>query len=274
MSELIQFSFETRPIRGATDNQGIPWFVAKDVAEILGYDQTANGLKHCKGASILDELNKNNNLAPATKWIKEADVYRMVMKSTLPDAERFQDWVAEEVLPSLRKTGSYTVGQAQPAVIPPLQQATELAPAMVKAAEAFGFTGNQATLSANKAILKFTGINLLEAMGTSLIAPEKEALLTPTDIANRLGIGSRAANPLLIERGLQTSYYDHSHRICYEPTEAGKPYAVFVDTGKKHKTDGAPIRHLRWNSGVLKLLPATAGSIPPPPPMNLLEDFT
>ena len=51
MSELLPFAFENSYIRVAIDESGATWFVAKDVAEILGYGQTANGLKHCKGAS-------------------------------------------------------------------------------------------------------------------------------------------------------------------------------------------------------------------------------
>lgn len=169
------------------------------------------------------------------------------------------------------RTGKLAVLPQVTSTIPPLQQAARMVPDLLIAAELFGFTGNQATLSANKAIHKFTGINLLEAMGTSLVAPEKEALLTPTDIATRLGAKPRSANPLLIECGLQEAHRDHKNKVYYEPTEAGKPYAVFLDTDKKH-SDGAPVRQLKWRSGVLKLLPAAAG-IPPHPPMNLLEDI-
>lgn len=62
----------------AAEKDGVIWFVAKDVCVALGYDQTANMLKHCKQSANLDELNKINSLAPATKWIPESDLYRCI----------------------------------------------------------------------------------------------------------------------------------------------------------------------------------------------------
>ena len=109
MSNIVPLQFESHAVRAAVDEDGKPWLVAKDVADVLGYDQTSSALKLCKLASCLDEFNKSNGLAPATKWIPESDVYRLVLRSTLPSAERFQSWVVEEVLPAIRKTGSYAV---------------------------------------------------------------------------------------------------------------------------------------------------------------------
>jgi len=104
--QIVPFRFETIQIR-AVLNEDRPWFVAKDVASALGYSRTSDALEHTKNACVLPQLNQINGLAPATKWVAEADVYRMVMRSHMPDAERFQDWVVEDVLPSIRKTGHY-----------------------------------------------------------------------------------------------------------------------------------------------------------------------
>ena len=135
------------------------------------------------------------------------------------------------------------------------EEAFLLAPLAMKAAEAFGFTGNQAMLSANRSVTKLTGINLLEAMGqTSLIATERDGgqhtLLTPTDIEKRLGLKGKQANKLLVRAEFQTSYRDKKDRLHYEPTEKGKPFAVFLDTAKKH-SDGTPVRQLKWASSIL-----------------------
>ena len=121
-TDLTIFQFEHQQVRTITDEQGNPWFVARDVAACLGYDQTANGLKHCKYSSNLNEINKISNLAPATKWIPESDVYRMVLKSHLPSAEKFQDWLVEDALPQIRKTGSYSLPATSPTQIPVLEQ--------------------------------------------------------------------------------------------------------------------------------------------------------
>lgn len=106
-NSIVAFQFDTRQIRTALDAAGDPWFVAKDVSDCLGYSRTSDALEHAKRSGVLPQLNQINGLAPATKWVPEADVYRMVMRSNLPDAIRFQDWVVEEVLPQIRKTGAY-----------------------------------------------------------------------------------------------------------------------------------------------------------------------
>ena len=109
--EVSIFKFDSNEVHVAVDDKGVPWFVAGEVASALGYSETSKGLLHTRKPAILGDVNKINNLHPSTKWISESDVYRMVMKSHLPSAERFQDWVCEEVLPSIRKTGSYALGK-------------------------------------------------------------------------------------------------------------------------------------------------------------------
>lgn len=97
-----------------TDQDGEPWFYAKDVAVALGYTDTDQAVrKHCKRARMFNDFNpvkttglKSLNI-PGPKIIPESDVYRLVMRSKLEGAERFQTWVCEEVLPSIRKTGAY-----------------------------------------------------------------------------------------------------------------------------------------------------------------------
>lgn len=257
MSKLVPFSFDNHPVRAATDDQGTPWFVAKDVAEILGYDQTANGLKHCKGASVLDELNKNNGLAPATKWIQEADVYRMVMRSTLPDAERFQDWVVEEVLPSIRKTGSYSVQDAKPAKASPRPREIREAYASFRAiGKLIGLKGNMLELSANQATQTWTGVNPLALLGhAALEAETQEVLLTATDVGNRLGHNDRGktANRRLTEAGLQTNHRDLHNHLYYELTPLGEAFGMYQDTSKA-KGSGTPIRQIKWKASVVEFL--------------------
>jgi hypothetical protein len=97
----------------ASEKDGIVWFVAKDVSIALGYSETARMLEHCKQSTVLVELNKINSLAPATKWIPESDLYRCIMRSNKAEAEPFQDWVTGQVLPSIRKTGSYSAKTAK-----------------------------------------------------------------------------------------------------------------------------------------------------------------
>lgn len=124
MSNLQIFNFQSNSVRTAVDNNGEIWFVAKDIAETLGYTRTSDMLEHCKQCGVLPQLNQINNLAPATKWIPESDAYRATMRSHLPTAEPFQDWLAEDVVPTIRKTGGYQSQSSTPS-LPSFKEAIE-----------------------------------------------------------------------------------------------------------------------------------------------------
>jgi len=101
------FQFDHLPIRVLTDEHGEPWFVAKDVACHLGYTNPQKAVRdHCKAAKQVG-VNGTFTLDPQTVIIPERDVYRLVMRSKLPAAEKFEEWVVGEVLPSIRKTGAF-----------------------------------------------------------------------------------------------------------------------------------------------------------------------
>lgn len=106
MSNVLPFQFQAAEVRVIQDENGEPWFVAKDVAEALGYarpDQAVND--HCKGVetSPLESGGQVRHM----KIIPERDVYRLIMRSKLPSAEQFEEWVVGEVMPSVRKHGGY-----------------------------------------------------------------------------------------------------------------------------------------------------------------------
>ena len=84
-----------------------PWFVASDVAKALGYERPNDAVNaHCKKLNKFSYGNSPQGAMPYN-IIPESDVYRLVMRSNLPGAVEFQDWVVEEILPSIRKTGGY-----------------------------------------------------------------------------------------------------------------------------------------------------------------------
>lgn len=83
------------------------YFVASDVAKKLGYVNSSKAVNdHCKGVTKRYTLTKGGN--QELNFIPESDVYRLIVHSKLPAAERFEKWVFDEVLPSIRKTGSYS----------------------------------------------------------------------------------------------------------------------------------------------------------------------
>ena len=87
-----------------------PWFVGKDVAEILGYKEASKAVRQHvdeddKGGSILDTPGGKQNIT----IINESGLYSLILSSKLPTAKKFKRWVTSEVLPSIRKTGGYTL---------------------------------------------------------------------------------------------------------------------------------------------------------------------
>lgn len=102
-----------------THDDGSLWFIGKEVAEKLGYGNPHEAIRtHCKGVSEIRTPSKGG--MQTVKIIPERDVYRLVMRSKLPTAEKFEEFVVSEVLPSIRKTGSY--GQiAAPTVSQPAE---------------------------------------------------------------------------------------------------------------------------------------------------------
>lgn len=92
------------------EKDGEPWFVAKDVCDVLGYVNPRQTVAtHCKATSTVT-IHDGRQMRNMT-IIPERDVYRLIMRSKLPSAEKFEEWVVGEVLPTIRKTGSYSVPQ-------------------------------------------------------------------------------------------------------------------------------------------------------------------
>jgi len=86
--------------------EGKPYFYANDIAKALGYASPKDAItRHCKGA--INHRYLTNGGEQEARFIPEGDIYRLVIKSQLPSAERFESWVFDEVIPSIRKTGAY-----------------------------------------------------------------------------------------------------------------------------------------------------------------------
>lgn len=98
-------SVRTAEVNGKT------YFAGKDIAAALGYVETAKAIReHCKGVYEIDTPT-NGGVQPM-KYITEGDVYRLITHSKLPTAEKFERWVFDEVLPSIRKHGAYMTDEA------------------------------------------------------------------------------------------------------------------------------------------------------------------
>lgn len=114
MNAIVPFNFGDQPIR-IEDRGGAPWFVLADVCRVLGLANVGDA-----AARVRDNERDNIALTDAigreqmAVAVNEAGLYRLIMRSRKPAAERFSDWVVGEVLPSIRRTGGY--GAAAPAL--------------------------------------------------------------------------------------------------------------------------------------------------------------
>ncbi len=106
MSNLMKFEHKKFGMIRTITKDGEPWFIASDIAKALGYEKPRDAVaQHCKK---VNKFSYRDSPQPYN-IIPETDVYRLIMRSNLPNAVKFQDWVCEEVLPSIRKTGSYSL---------------------------------------------------------------------------------------------------------------------------------------------------------------------
>lgn len=94
------------------DNE--PWFSVADVCDVLGYSNSRKALSdHCRDAGVTKRYISSGGQQRQASFINEGNLYRLVIKSRMPAAEKFESWVCDEVLPSIRKTGSYSVAEVR-----------------------------------------------------------------------------------------------------------------------------------------------------------------
>ena len=226
MNQIVPFNFESTTLRVVTGDNGEPLFVGKDLCEALGYANHNDAIKqHCRGVAkrypIVDSLGRTQE----ARVLTEADMFRLIVNSNLPAAERFEAWVFEEVLPSIRKTGSYT---AKPARAVP-SEAFKLLPMVVRAARALGLDRNAAAISANQVVAKMTGTNVMQLLGNTHLDAEVQALVfTPSELGSRWAASVGAGQHALAEAGCKPRKASTGHRChrlrastgCWTPASA------------------------------------------------------
>lgn len=182
MSSLSVFDFNSNSVRVVLVG-GEPWFVAKDVYQALAISWT--------GAQVLNQLKDSwkqtqeipdpNGRLQTTWLINESAVYKITFRSNKPEAESFTDLVAEEILPTIRKTGKYEITSAQPTPI--------INPALAASREIAEIFQNLDGISPRLA-QRLTDIrmNQLERdLGFAALPPCESPLLGAVEIAEDLG---------------------------------------------------------------------------------------
>ena len=101
------FNFEGSQVRVVVDEKGEPWFIATDIAKLLGHESAKDAIR------ILDEDEKGGHLMPTIRGpqklstVSESGLYSLIFCSRKNEARKFKKWVTSKVLPAIRKTGSY-----------------------------------------------------------------------------------------------------------------------------------------------------------------------
>jgi prophage antirepressor-like protein len=227
---LIPFQFENASVRVVLGENGEPLFVGKDVCDALGYTNHNKAMNdHCRGVTTRYPLQTAGGMQNL-RVLTEPDVFRLVMKSELPSAERFEQWVFEEVLPTIRKTGAYAVGDAAPVTqqhlhLPsPETLAADCIQAKMRVAALFDVPLHLAQTAAVKdARLTYNvdHTDLLLAAPAQDNIKDEDVMLEPTPLGEIFGMGAKAMNIWLRDMGLQTKL-----GRGWEPTSAGAPLCI------------------------------------------------
>lgn len=240
MKNALQiFTYNGNNVR-TVERNGEVWFVAKDVADVLEIQNIRQNTVNLDD----DEKDVCKVYTPSGEQdmtvISESGLYALVLRSNKPEAKNFSRWVRKEVLPTIRKTGQFSINHEQPALPSGVLDGARLI------FETAGIKDNQLTLALDKVYKSYTGRSALQSGEVDLIAPSQSQLLTPTQIGSAFGLNARRVNEILAGAGLQ-----HKINDMWEPLEPGLKFAVMVDAGKKH-SNGTPIRQLKWDSSILE----------------------
>ena len=253
---------------------GEPWLIGKDVAAALGYSNASKAVmmhvdSEDKRKEMLEADSQNGNVVTATMLINESGLYSLVLSSKLPTAKKFKRWVTSEVLPTIRKTGSYSIPQLTPTPHYRTRMIGTAVRDVGKTAEAlekvFGCRHGMALATASSMVGKAYGIDMTPVQRL-IPAEDNPGTLSPSQIAESLGLFNRQGNPdaqtvnrMLQSCGLQDKPRDTSganlKNAKWFLTEEGKFYGE--QKPMDNKRTGYRGYQICWNADVLSLLRKT-----------------
>lgn len=218
-------------------------FCGKDVATALGYANTKDALaRHCKGVVNHYPLETAGGVQQV-RFISEGDLYRLIVTSKLPAAQKFETWVFDEVLPTIRRHGIYAIDELLAD-----DEFLERAITTLRAERAKRLAAEQALLEAAPKVSYYDIV---------LASP---SLITATEIAKDYGLSAKKLNQILREEQVQ---FHQSGRWFL--------YAKFAEQGytqsKTHEYDEGKTRtHMYWTQKgrlfIYDLLKNTRGLLP------------
>ena len=188
------------------DNE--PWFVGKDVAEALGYRDTSDALKkHVDADDKLTRRFADSGQARELYIINESGLYSLILSSKLPGAKEFKRWVTSEVIPSIRKTGGYTLKPKPMTEYQQMMADTRRRNARVQSARILTQLAKQYKGSTYEQVLNAHATK--ELTGEFLLPlPKLEGkTYSATEIGQMFGISANKVGLLTNRHGLKTEQY-------------------------------------------------------------------
>lgn len=166
-SAPVIFNFTEQAIRIVSDDHDNPWFAATDICNVLGYANSRDALaKHCREAGVAKRDISSGGQMRELTFINEGNLYRLIVKSRKPEAEKFEAWLMDEVLPSIRKTGEYAMRRPISTDFSLTDLTVRLANSVLPMVKTHSL--RQAYVIANHAIQADTGIDVLAHWPVSL----------------------------------------------------------------------------------------------------------
>lgn len=220
-AQLIPFQYGEQAVRVVTDAEGLPWFNASDVCSVVGFGNARQALDSHVDA---EDVQKLDTLTPGGRqrnnYINESGLYALILGSTKDEAKRFKRWVTSEVLPAIRKTGSYGL----PTVTAlPAGKHDEVAALLLigeAVAKVPGVKPGMAMAATLTCIESNTGLAVAALRKALPAANEPAATLNATALGKLLGLSARKVNLRLEAAGLQL----RNERDEWELTEAGQAW--------------------------------------------------
>lgn len=222
-----------------------PWFVGKDVAEILGYSNSRDALvKHVdnedKGVAKCDTLGGTQELTV----INESGLYSMILSSKLPTAKRFKHWVTSEVLPSIRKYGIYELKQKRRKPVDIIfKQNMNIAKNILENME---IKKEKAFIIAIERTEELTGEDLTAFKKLILTTKNRTGYLSISMLSDIMGLPIKDTNNLLENCKFQY----RNEKKQWKLTEEGQNYGKEISFNR----NGRNCCQIRWNEHILDFI--------------------
>lgn len=207
------------------------WFVGKDVAEALGYSNTRDALvKHVDIEDKADVAIHDGRQNRSMIIINESGLYSLILSSKLPSAKKFKHWVTNEVLPSIRKTGSYKIEQKK-------DSEAELLNAKARVAELWIKLGDRTNIPEYRQITDSYASLALAGKPVLPLPEVKEKTYSAGEIGKILGVSANKIGRLANEFNLKTEkygkyFYDKS-QYSNKEVESFRYYNSTIDVFKE-----------------------------------------